>query len=391
MKRFFYVIAILALVFASSQSVLAATATAPIYAADSPAVIKGQYIVVFKTGTASSLVDSAAQNVTALGGTLLFQYSSALLGYAAKLPDEALSRIAQDPNVIYIEADQVMTISDTQSPAPSWGLDRIDQRNLPLDNAYTYNNNGAGVTVYIIDTGIRFTHTDFGGRAIFGYDSVGDRRNGVDCNGHGTHVSGTVGGTKYGVAKGVTLVAVRVLNCRGSGTTAGVIAGVDWVTSHAVFPAVANMSLGGGASSSLDTAVKNSISAGITYAIAAGNSAANACNYSPARVSTAITVGATTNTDSRASYSNYGTCLDLFAPGTNITSDWNKNDNATKTISGTSMASPHVAGAAALYLQLHPSASPATVTSALTSSATPGVVISPGTGSPNLLLYSLVP
>ncbi len=220
---------------------------------------------------------------------------------------------------------------------------------------------------------------------------MGDGRNGIDCNGHGTHVSGTVGGNSYGIAKGVTLGAVRVLNCSGSGTTSGVIAGVNWVTSHHVDPAVANMSLGGGASTSLDTAVKNSISAGVTYAIAAGNSNRNACNYSPARVATAITVGATTSSDSRASYSNYGSCLDLFAPGSSITSAWIGSNSASNTIGGTSMATPQVAGVAVLYLEAHPTAAPATVSSAITTNATSGVVKNPGRNSPNKLLYSLMP
>jgi subtilisin family serine protease len=244
------------------------------------------------------------------------------------------------------------------------------------------------VRVYIIDTGIRTGHGEFGGRASSGFTSITDGLGTDDCHGHGTHVSGTVGGTVYGVAKGVSLIAVRVLDCGGSGTTAGVIAGVDWVTGNHVKPAVANMSLGGGASSTLDAAVSNSVTAGVTYAIAAGNSSADACNYSPARTPTAITVGATTSTDARASYSNYGTCLDLFGPGSSITSAWNTSNTATNTISGTSMATPHVAGVAALVLQGNPAWSPAQVAGELTSNASTGKVGSPGTGSPNLLLYS---
>jgi subtilisin family serine protease len=313
-----------------------------------------------------------------------------LKGFAASLSPQALEALQKNPDVAYIEADQTVSISASQSPA-TWGLDRIDQRNLPLNNTYIYNYTGSGVRVYVIDTGIRRTHTQFGGRAYLGTDTVGDGQNGNDCNGHGTHVAGTIGGSTYGVAKAVRLYAVRVLNCSGSGTISGVIAGVDWVTQNRVLPAVANMSLGGGASSALDTAVNNSIAAGVTYAIAAGNSNANACNYSPARVAAALTVGATDSTDARASYSNYGTCLDLFAPGSSITSAWNTSDSATNTISGTSMATPHVAGVAALYLQRYPSASPSTVGSAIINGATTGKVTNPGTGSPNRLLYSLLP
>lgn len=363
-------------------------------------VIPGRYIVVFKDDVAVAAVDAAiaeaegaaaAESLDAAGGRqtleLHYRYESALLGFAASMPASSLQALQKNPNVAYIEPDQVITLSATQSPA-TWGLDRIDQRNLPLSNSYTYNNTGAGVTAYIIDTGILYGHNEFGGRASFGYDAFGG--NGADCNGHGTHVSGTVGGSAYGVAKGVTLKAVRVLNCSGSGTNSGVIAGVNWVASHhaAGAPAVANMSLGGSVSSALDTAVNNAINDGVTFAIAAGNSNRNACNYSPARVAAAITVGATTSTDARASYSNYGSCLDLFAPGSSITSAWYTSTTATNTISGTSMATPHVAGVAALYLQSNTSASPATVRNAIVNNATTGKVTSPGSNSPNRLLFT---
>jgi subtilisin family serine protease len=275
------------------------------------------------------------------GGQVHYRYRTALKGFAASLPAPALEGIRRNPNVAYVEADGIMSIVATQSPA-TWGLDRIDQRNRPLSNSYTYNATGSGVRSYIIDTGIRPTHNEFGGRASGGFTAISDGRGTTDCNGHGTHVAGTVGGSTYGVAKSVLLVPVRVLNCQGSGTTSGVIA-LDWVTANHVKPAVANMSLGGGASTSLDNAVANSISAGVTYAVAAGNSNANACNYSPARVGAAITVGATTSSDARASYSNFGSCLDLFAPGSSITSAWSTSNTATNTISGTSMASQHVA------------------------------------------------
>jgi subtilisin family serine protease len=256
-----------------------------------------------------------------------------------------------------------------------------------LDNSYTYPNTAPNVHAYIIDTGILITHTDFGGRASVGTDTVGDGYNGIDCNGHGTHVAGTVGGATYGVAKGVTLLAVRVLNCAGSGTYSGVIAGIDWVTANAIKPAVANMSLGGGFSQAMNDAVTRSMNSGVTYAIAAGNSSADACGYSPASTPGALTVGATDSSDNEAYFSNYGTCLALYAPGVDITSDWNSSTTATNTISGTSMASPHVAGAAALYLSVNPAASAADVLSALVANATPGVVVGASPGSPNLLLF----
>jgi subtilisin family serine protease len=289
--------------------------------------------------------------------------------------------------VDYIEADQIVTIDATQTGA-TWGLDRIDQTALPLNGTYIYNNTGANVRAYIIDTGILTSHNEFGGRAVSGYDFVDNDPNAIDCNGHGTHVAGTVGGTTYGVAKSVSLVAVRVLDCGGSGTTSGVIAGVDWVTTNAQKPAVANMSLGGGISSALDTAVTNAINSGVTFAVAAGNSNRDACKFSPARVPAAITVGATTNTDARASYSNYGSCLDLFAPGSSITSAWYTSNTATNTISGTSMATPHVAGVAALYLQGNSGASTTQVRDALVNGATPNVVINAGRNSPNRLLFT---
>jgi subtilisin family serine protease len=353
-----------------------------------PTSISGSYIVALKDDVTTQSVEDQATGLAAhFGGQVTHTYSSALHGFAVSMNATQARRLAADPAVASVEQDQTVTISGVQSPTPSWGLDRIDQRYLPLNNSYTYPNTASNVHAYIIDTGILITHTDFGGRASVGTDTVGDGRNGIDCNGHGTHVSGTVGGAKYGVAKAVRLHAVRVLDCSGSGTYAGVIAGVDWVTAHAIKPAVANMSLGGGFSQALNNAVTRSMNSGVTYALAAGNSNANACSYSPSSTPGALTAGATDSGDNRAYFSNYGTCVALFAPGVSITSDWNTSNTATNTISGTSMASPHVAGAAALYLSANPSSSASQVRSALVGKATPGVVKSPGPGSPNKLLF----
>jgi aqualysin 1 len=385
----------LVLSFAGPAAAAPQSPAAPLVAADAAHVIPGRYIVVMKTQTSSDVVDHAVglaravEVANANAVTVHYRYTDALNGFAATLSPKALDALRHNPNVEYVEADQTVTIDTTQTGA-TWGIDRIDQRNLPLNGSFNYSATGAGVKAYIIDTGIRIAHSQFGGRASVGTDKVGDGQNGNDCNGHGTHVAGTVGGATYGVAKKVSLIAVRVLNCSGSGSNSGVIAGIDWVTSNhqAGQPAVANMSLGGSASSTLDSAVGRAIADGVTFAIAAGNSNASACSYSPARVAAAITVGATTNTDTRASYSNYGSCVDIFAPGSSITSAWNTSNTATNTISGTSMATPHVTGVAALYLQSHTTASPATVAAALIANADGGVVKSAGAGSPNKLLYT---
>jgi aqualysin 1 len=353
-------------------------------------VVKDRYIVVMKNSTTTRTTRTARQVAVSRGAKVHYDYATALHGFAATLPAAAVRALRNNPDVAYIEADRKVSVDGDQSGA-TWGIDRVDQRALPLSSTYHYDYTGAGVTAYIIDTGIRFAHNEFGGRATSGYDAV-DGGSADDCNGHGTHVAGTVGGSTYGVAKGVSLVAVRVLNCSGSGTWSGVIAGINYVTGqHATgAPAVANMSLGGGASSSVDTAVRNSILDGVSYAIAAGNGNAggkgqNACNYSPARVSEAMTIGATDRTDTKPRWSNYGSCVDLFAPGVSITSAWYTSNTATNTISGTSMATPHVAGVAAQYLQSNTAASPATVRNALYNNATLNVVKSSSTTDARLL------
>ncbi|MFJ5263024.1 S8 family peptidase [Streptomyces sp. NPDC088387] len=366
----------------------AAPAEGRVLAAGSPTAVKDSYIVTLKKDAGFKASSSKGRAlIDGYGGSVKKTFAKALNGYTATLSATEAKRLAADPSVASVEQNQRVQVNDvTQSNAP-WGLDRVDQTSLPLSTTYTYPDSaGSGVTAYVIDTGVRITHQDINGRASYGYDAVDGDTNAADGNGHGTHVATTIAGTTYGVAKKARIVAVRVLDNNGSGTTAGVIAGVDWVTQNHSGPSVANLSLGGGASTTLDTAVRNSIASGVTYAIAAGNSNANASSYSPARVTEAITVGATTNTDARASYSNYGTVLDIFAPGSSITAGWYTSDTATSTISGTSMATPHVAGAAAIYLAGHTSATPAQVATALTGGSTPNKVTSPGTGSPNRLL-----
>jgi len=369
-----------------------------IHRPDFSKVIPNQYIVVFKEGTTP---EQRQEHIASVGTVQRIYDLPTFSGYAATLDDDALEKVRSSKLIAYIEADQVVQASQAcrvQQDA-TWGIDRLDSRDLPLLSNYTYSRTGAGVDVYIVDTGIYTGNVDFEGRAIWGANFVGDGKD-TDCNGHGTHVAGTVGSATYGVAKGVTLIAVKVLGCSGQGTTSGVIDGIAWTANQASSkkkPSVANMSLGGGASSAMDNAIKGAIGAGVTFVVAAGNDNADACNYSPARVPEAITIGATgtsSNQDIRASFSNYGTCVDVFAPGLEITSTWIGSPTAINTISGTSMASPHTAGVAALLLEEYPSAAPDDIAQLITSTATPDIidlqckVFGTCRNSPNTLLFS---
>lgn len=371
----------------------------------------GDYIVLFN---AADIEQTAADLIGLHGGVPLAQFEHSLQGMAVRGWTDAIAdQVRADARVRDVQADQPIQLSAVQSGA-TWGLDRIDQISLPLDGAYRYSETASAVHAYVLDTGIRASHNDFGDRVGVGYNTVNDQGSPVislnpynllggafaslgtthatadteDCHGHGTHVAGTIGGQTWGVAKDVQLHAVRVLGCNGSGSLISVVMGIEWVTANHVKPAVANMSLGAGANSILDEAIRGSIAAGVHYAVAAGNDNRDACNYSPARVGGAITVGATRNDDRRAGFSNWGSCVDIFAPGQGIRSTWRSGDSSTRSLSGTSMATPHVAGAMALYLAQNPLALPQQVFNAVLAAATSGQLSNIGSGSPNLLLYT---
>ena len=382
-------LAVLAAGLAGCQDLTRAVDAGPAVPLGAELSAPGRYIVVFDRSVADPAAE--ARRLTAgAGGTLLHTYRTALRGFAAELPAGAAMALAALPGVAGVEPDRVMHRAEVQAGAV-WGLDRIDQRALPLSSTYEYAYTGAGVDAYVFDTGIRYTHAEFTGsergRAYFAYDAIGDGQNGWDCDGHGTHVAGTLGGAAYGVARAVTLWSVRVLDCTGSGWVSGIIAAVDWVTANRSGPSVVNMSLAGPPVTALEDAIRRSIAAGITYVAAAGNAGTDACAVSPARIPEVITVGATDRWDYRAYYSNWGACVDWFAPGDAITSAWWDADDAAATLSGTSMAAPHAAGVAALYLEANPGATPAAVRRRLFDAATKDVVQN-ANGPAAHLLYS---
>ncbi|MCK0869528.1 S8 family peptidase [Acinetobacter pittii] len=366
-----------------------ATTNSVLGSSEAKGIIKNQYIVILNKDVGSS--NEFAQGIAKQhGGRVLQTYDAVLKGFAIYLPDVAgtafVEAMKKNPKVVSVENDTIMKIDATTQSNPDWGLDRIDQKNLPLDSAYSYSQTGSGTTAYIVDTGILSTHQQFSGRVLSGYTAISDGNGTSDCHGHGTHVAGTVGGSTYGVAKNVSLVPIRILGCDGSGASSNVIAGLDWILKNGKKPAVVNMSLGGDANASLDSAVENLFNNGYVMVVAAGNSNTDACSTSPARVSKAITVAATDSTDTRASYSNYGSCVDIFAPGSQINSSWIGSNTATKVLNGTSMATPHVVGVVAEMLQSTPTTTPQTISTNLLNQASSNVVKNPS-GSPNRLLY----
>lgn len=366
-----------------------ATTNSVLGSSEAKGIIKNQYIVILNKDVGSS--NEFAQGIAKQhGGKVLQTYDAVLKGFAIYLPDVAgtafVEAMKKNPKVVSVENDTIMKVDATTQSNPDWGLDRIDQKNLPLDSAYSYLQTGSGTTAYIVDTGILSTHQQFSGRVLSGYTAISDGNGTSDCHGHGTHVAGTVGGSTYGVAKNVSLVPIRILGCDGSGASSNVIAGLDWILKNGKKPAVVNMSLGGEANASLDSAVENLFNNGYVMVVAAGNSNTDACSSSPARVSKAITVAATDSTDTRASYSNYGSCVDIFAPGSQINSSWIGSNTATKVLNGTSMATPHVVGVVAEMLQSTPTATPQTISTNLLNQASSNVVKNPS-GSPNRLLY----